>query len=203
MSPRVIIVWKLNQRSESSPQVSRMRKCKQVPARRIRIVVSVIACAFAVSCGRRGIQPSRALAASGPESVARCVPEYPQLANAAAKLPPLLQPQGGGNSVLVGYVADSTTGHALRGARVLLRAATQRWHDTVYTDTAAGFVFGSIKGGEYEYIAQAMNFQAAKGSIDISNKAETLRVRLRRAGLCDITAGPVVEPMVRKLPPPR
>jgi len=171
------------------------------PTRRIRIAVSAVACAFAASCGRRAIQPPRALTASGSESVARCMPEYPQLANAAAELPPLPQPQGTGYSVLIGYVADSTTGDGLRGARVLLRPATQRWHDTVYTDAAAGFVFSSVNAGKYEYIAQAMNFQAEKGSIDMSSKAETLRVRLRRAGLCDVTAGPDVEPIVRKLPP--
>ena len=180
-----------------------MREWKRVPTRRIRMVVSVIALAFAAACGRRGIQPSGALT-SGAEGVAPCVPEYPQLANAAANLPPLPPSQGVGYSDLIGYVADSTTGHGLRGARVLLRpAAGPRWHDTVYTDAAAGFVFSSLNPGKYEYIAQSMNFQAEKGAIDISSKAETVRVRLRRAGLCDVTAGPVVEPVVRKLPPPR
>jgi hypothetical protein len=180
-----------------------MAEWKRVLTRRIRVVVSAIAYAFAAACGRRGIQPSRAVS-SGPENVSRCVPEYPQLTNAAANLPPLPRPQGGGYSVLIGYVADSTTGHGLRGARVLLRpAAAPRWHDTVYTDGAAGFVFSSLNPGKYEYIAQSMNFQAEKGSIDISSKAETVRVRLRRAGLCNVTVGPLVEPIVRKLPPPR
>jgi Carboxypeptidase regulatory-like domain len=170
--------------------------------RRVQIVVRALVCAFAACCGRRAI-PSRALRGSGPDSVARCVPEYPQLVNAVAKLPTLPEPQGVGDLVVIGYVADSATGHGLSGARVLLRPATQRWHDTAYTDAAAGFVFSSVKRGSYEYMAQAMNFQAGRGSIEISSKAETLRIRLRRAGLCGITIGPLLEPIVRKPPPPR
>ena len=74
------------------------------------------------------------------------------------------------------------------------------WAFIEFVENSAVYFDGSMR--KYEYIAQAMNFQAEKGSIDMSSKAETLRVRLRRAGLCDVTAGPDVEPIVRKLPPP-
>lgn len=170
-----------------------MRQGGQIPTRLIQVVAAALACALGGCWRHRAIQPSRALTVSARDSVARCVPQYPGLLNAAAKLPLLPEPRGVGNLVLIGYVADSGTGRGLSGARVLLRPATQqalaRWHDTVYTDAAAGFVFSSVKPGSYEYIAQAMNFGAGRGSIDISSKAETLRVRLRRVGLCGVTLG--------------
>ena len=153
------------------------------------IVVAVLLCALSGCWSHPAIQSSSASQVSAPDTAARCVPVYPGLLNAAAKLPPLPEPQRAGNSVIVGYVADSSTGHGL-SARVLLRPSEQRglvrWQDSASTDSTAGFVFSSVKPGKYAYWAMAMNYQGARGSIDISSRAETLRVQLRRAGLCDI-----------------
>jgi len=179
-----------------------------MPRQRIHIAVPALFFAFGACWAHRTTQQSRTLI--DPGSVHRCVPEYPQLGNAAAKLPPLPEPQGVGNLVIIGYVSDSGTGRGLSGARVLLRPATQtaiwstpepRWHDTTFTDSAAGFVFSSLKPGSYEYIAQSLNFQAGRGSVALSGKAETLRIRLRRAGLCDVITLPLLDTLRR--PPPR
>lgn len=98
-------------------------------------------------------------------------------------------PLGSGGLVVVGYVADSATQNALRGAIIRLRAIDPGVVDTTtaYSDSAGGFAIQIRTRGRYEYSVLAQNFALRRDSIDLRRGAETLRVVMRRGlPLCNV-----------------
>ena len=115
---------------------------------------------------------------------------FEQLTSHAAKVPLIASTPSNGGAVLLGYVADSATRNALRGALVsLIRRPGNGVADTTATstDSAGGFSMRLPARGHYYYSVRAINFARVRDSIDVTTDAETLRVVMRRgAPLCNV-----------------
>lgn len=106
-----------------------------------------------------------------------------------AHVPSLNVPAIAGRATLVGYVADSITGRGLRGGVILLRATMPESRDSAaaYSDSTGGFSIGGLRAGRYQYTVRSVNFSMKRGSIDLRQGIDTLRVSLVRGPpLCNV-----------------
>jgi hypothetical protein len=110
--------------------------------------------------------------------------------NTAPRLPSATPSSSSDGVLLVGYVADSTTGNALSWA--MIRFVRYRGNVAIDTtivaglDSAGGFAIQLPAQGRYRYRVGSANFESRLDSIDVRARAETLRVSLRRGlPMCD------------------
>lgn len=95
-----------------------------------------------------------------------------------------------GHTALVGYVADSLTGRAIRNALVRLHTIGDEGSDSASTmsDAHGGFALGHLRRGLQRYEILSPNFQRSRGVISLEHDVDTLRIRLTRGtGLCSVS----------------
>lgn len=95
-----------------------------------------------------------------------------------------------GNAVVVGYVADSTSGRGVGRAVVLLVSFEKRDSIAAYSDSAGGFTIDRVRPGRYRYTVRSVNFHQRRDSLDVQPGIDTLRVVLTRGPpLCSVKVG--------------
>lgn len=121
-------------------------------------------------------------------SVDDCENPFPQIMANDAALPRL--PPADGGVLVIGSVADSATHHALKGAAVLFYSNVGASDTTVArTDSAGAFAVRLPSRGRYRYSVLSVVFSMMRGSIDVANQAETLRVVMRHGPwICNVRA---------------
>jgi hypothetical protein len=135
----------------------------------------VLCCFVSVNaCHSRGLP---ALDDTDCEPYAQVAPEgtTPRLPSAA---PTVLT----GSAAVVGYVADSATGRALRGAVVRLASGGRTARDTVFTqsDSVGSFSISGLRPGAYTMSVLSVNFHPLRETLDVREGLDTLRVSLGR-----------------------
>jgi hypothetical protein len=92
-----------------------------------------------------------------------------------------------GSAVLIGYVADSTSGRGVRLAAVLLVSFDKRDSVAASSDSTGRFTIDGVRPGRYRYIVRSVNFQQRRDSLDVRPGIDTLRVVLARGPpLCSV-----------------
>jgi len=116
---------------------------------------------------------------------------FKQVTNTAPRIPSVTPSSSSDGALVVGYVADSTTGNALSGA--MIRFVRYRGNVAIDTaiaadlDSAGGFAIQLPARGRYRYRVGSVNFGWRRDSIDIQARPETLRVSLGRGPpICDV-----------------
>jgi hypothetical protein len=124
------------------------------------------------------------------ERVVPCNP-FKFVTNTAPRIPSATPRSSTDGGLVVGYVADSTTGNALSGA--MIRFVRYRGNVAIDTtivadvDSAGGFAIQLPARGRYRYRVGSVNFGWRRDSIDLQARPETLRVSLPRGlPICDV-----------------
>jgi len=114
-------------------------------------------------------------------------PPFPQIMGTNAVLPSTLPPSDSG-ALVIGTVDDSATRNAVKDAIVLFYSSgLVRDTTAAYTDSTGAFAVRLRGRGPHAYSVGSVGFSRARGSIDISHAAETLRVTIHHGPwLCDV-----------------
>jgi hypothetical protein len=92
-----------------------------------------------------------------------------------------------GKAVLIGYVADSTSGRGVGQAVVLLVSFEKRDSVAAYSDSTGRFTIDGVRPGRYRYVVRSVNFQQRRDSLEVQPGIDTLRVVLTRGPpLCSV-----------------